>query len=226
MEKEYSILDAYLLNNNYIVLFSGLDSSPINTVVKELCQSFNGTLLDYMHLDFDSDLKVINDRVQDLIKQKKQLLFIKAKSFNKQNIKIPIDIHINLSIGEKQINDIELSNKYKAIIKENYIHKYFNFKQDTNIDDYINNIFSYIIDDIEKKLYKDKYSKLSHKFYEKDTKDEYNSTLMYNPKSLDKDDWNNKALKEAEEELDSDLNLDDDSDEDVNDMLYDSVLVN
>jgi len=230
MQKEYSILDAHLLSNNYIVLLSGLDCSPISTVTKELCIAFNGTVLDYMHLPFNSDLKVVNDRVHDLLKQKKQILFIKAKSFDKKYIKIPVDIHINISISDKQINDLSISTQYKEVIKENYIHKYFNFKHDANIDEYIDNIFTYIIDDIEKKLYKDKYQTLSHKFYVEGQgsidkpESAYNSTLMYDKNSLTADDWNNKAITMADNELKEDLD-DSATDEDLDDMLNESVRI-
>lgn len=229
-EKEYSILDAYLLENSYIVLFSGLATSPIDNVVKELNLSFDGIVLDYMHLDMESDLTVINERVTKLIKEKKQVFFIKGKSFNSKKIKIPINLHIH--INEQQVGDVELSSKYRQLLKEtNYIHKKFNFNTDTDINKNIDDIFNYIVDDIEKKLYKDNYERLSHKYYTETNTERpeshYNSTLMYDKGSMDKKQWEEKALKQVNDEYNEDLENEDDTDKDDTDedMLHDSIRV-
>lgn len=230
MENTYSIMDIYLKTNNVIILLSGLDMSPLNQVTKELCEAFNGIVLDYTHLDLDSDLKVINDRVIDLTKNSGNVLFIKGKSFDKQHIKFRVDLHLNISINNKMINDDILSSKYKTKLTSNYINKYYNYKEETDINDYIDNIFLHIIDDIEKKLYKDKYSKLNHKVYvegqeqETEIESEYvaqPSKLMSNPEALSLEQKNDIAIKEMEEEFDESSPDTSDSDEE---FMADSVL--
>jgi hypothetical protein len=57
----YSVLDILLLQKKkYIVLFSGLEFSPIGQIVTELAKDFNAIVLNFMHLDFNNDLSVIN----------------------------------------------------------------------------------------------------------------------------------------------------------------------
>lgn len=225
MENTYSIMDIYLRSNNVIILLSGLEMSPLKQVTKELCEAFNGIVLDYTHLDLDSDLKVVNDRVIDLTKKKGNVLFIKGKSFDKQNIKFRVDLHLNISVNNKIINDDILSSKYKTKLASNYINKYYNYKEETNINDYIDNIFLHIIDDIEKKLYKDKYSTLNHKVYVEGLPEIENvaqpSKLMSNPDALSLEQKNDKAIKEMEEEFDESSPDTSDSDEE---FMADSVL--
>ena len=94
----------------------------------------------------------------------------------------------------------------------------------------LSKVSQYLIDDIEKKLYKDKYQTLSHKFYVEGQgsidkpESAYNSTLMYDKNSLTADDWNNKAITMADNELKEDLD-DSATDEDLDDMLNESVRI-
>jgi len=223
-QNNYNVLDILLSEKNkYIILFSGLDMSPINHVVKELCNAFNATILDFNHLEFDDSLDPINNRVKDLLKKDKQILFIKGKSFITTKLKIPVDQHINISINERTVNNTELFSKYKAILGDNRINKYFNFKHDQNVDEYIDKIFLHIIDDIEKKVYKDKYETLSYKFYvegsneSNDSPKEGPSKLTFDAKSITQEEKNIKLLEEVDDELNE--NLDDTDETDSDDSL-------
>ena len=53
----------------YIVLLSGFPFSPIKEIVSELEKDFNAIVLNYLHLDLNDDLTVINNRVSDLLKK-------------------------------------------------------------------------------------------------------------------------------------------------------------
>lgn len=236
MENTYNILDIHLMSNNYVVLFSGLDISPIKPVTKELCEIFNATILDYTHLDFDSDLQVVNDRVRQIIGKPGTVLFIKGKSFDRQKVKFHTDLHINLSVNNALINDDELATKYKKIIATNYINKYFNFKQDTVITEYIDNIFMYIIDDIEKKVYKDKYDKLNHKVYDANVATDVvtdvatasedkpiTSRLISNPDAKSPEELNEHALQVVKDDFDDETSTPSSSDS-IDDYMHDEVL--
>ena len=199
MESEQNVLDALLLSKNYIILFSGLKMSPIDKVVDEMTKSFNACLLDFMHLPLDSDLSPMNTRVKELMKQGNKMYIIKGQAFDKSWTKIPVDLHINLSINDKTINDVKLSTSYKSALTRSYINKYFNFKPDTNMEQYLDNIFWYIVDDIEKKVYKKDYDRLNHK---NDLNDQEKTVIVSDPNSKSREELNNEALAKVEEEID------------------------
>lgn len=217
---EYTVLEHYLKNNNYIILLSGLPESPISTVSKELCIALNGIVLDFMHLT--DDLQPLNERIETLTNNKGKLIIVKSQSYNKSLIKFFADIHINISI---KIDDVEKSKSYKEKLETNYINKYFNFKQETNIDKYIDDIFEFIIDNIEKKVYKKDYEILSHKFY--GNKADV-SRLVSDPTKKSIKELRDEASIEAEKDIDEyiDNDIDDDDEEDSDeDMLQDSILL-
>lgn len=204
---EYNILDHHLKNNNYILLLSGLESSPIHTVAKELCIAFNGIVLDFMHL---TDMAPLNDRINDI---KNQFIVVKSKSFPKDEIKFRVDLHYNVSIKTQD-------KEYLDSLKTNYINKYFNFKADTDIDITIDTMFNLIIDDLEKKVYKKDYDTLNHKVFT----GEKASRLVSDPKSKSIKEQREEEYKAMESELEEEYTDDDSSDSDE-DMLSDSVMM-
>lgn len=214
---EYTVLQHYLNNNNYIILLSGLHESPINTVAKELCLALNGVVLDFMHLEA-SDLQPLNERIATLVANKGQLIIVKGQSYNKDLIKFYADTHINISI---RIEDVEKSKQYKDRLSTNYVNKYFNFK--TDIDGYIDNIFDYIIDNIEKKVYKKDYERLCHKNFTGETQ----ARLISDPTTKNikeqKVDALQDAVKDIEEDMDYDI--DDDVEDSDENMLQESIQI-
>lgn len=236
MNHEYNILDVILLKNKkYIVLLSGLPFSPIEKIAAELEKDFNAITLNYLHLELNDDLSVINNRVTDLLKKtKSQLIIILAKSFPSNNIKLPIDIHFNISISKNLVIELDpnktpnLYEQYQEIIKTNKVNRYINIKKDYNLDEIILHIFNFIIDDITKKVYPENPNE-PYKIVPKP--DPYK--LIANPKAISYDEKKEIALKQAVEEINDEIQNDKDEsefekDDDLVDMLSDdsSVLSN
>ena len=246
MSKEYSVLDIILKQKKkYIVLLSGQQFSPIEKIASELEKDFVAIVLNYLHLELNDDLTVINNRVSDLLqKNEPQVMIIIAKSFPTSNIKIPIDLHINISLNKSLTIELDpsktnnLYEQYQEIIKTNRVSRYINIKNDYDIDEIILNIFNIIIDDIEKKVYGDKYNINSSKTNsntESDSEQSYKIVkksdpykLVANPKALSYQQKKENALNTMVKEIDSDIDSDyldelvDKSDDD--DVLSDELL--
>ena len=235
----FNILDIQLLNKKkYIVLFSGLEFSPIENIVNELSKDFNAIILNFLHLELDDSLDVINNRINDLLNKKSQAIFIIAKTFPSNKIKIPIDLHINISLNKNFILNLDplkrenLPDLYIKSLKENRINKYINLKKDYDLNEIIDEIFYFIIDDLEKKIYGDKYNILSHKFYNNTSSEKSeNSKLVFNPKSLSRDEKNKIATENAEKEIQDSIDNDEDDNtldtdlEDLDDILENEVRI-
>lgn len=170
--EEQNVVDVLLSTKPYIIFFTGLDISNnlnINTIVNELDKIFSDycIVLDFMHLDLEDSGNVINERIQEVKKMDNKIILVKSKSIV---ISTKPDIHINLSISNKMAKDNDITDEYYSnylkILEKNHINKYFNIKKDFDYDEFINKIFDYIIEDIEKKVYGDKYEKYSHKYFE------------------------------------------------------------
>lgn len=217
---EYTVLQHHLEKNNYIILLSGLSESPISAVAKELCLALNGVVLDFMHLS--DDLQPLNERIGTLTANKGQVIIVKSQSYDKSLIKFYADIHINIGI---KIDDIDKSKSYKEKLSTNYVNKYFNYKSETNLEEYIDNIFDFIIDGIEKKVYKNDYETLSHKFYTGEKSQV--SRLVSDPKSKSIKEYREEAIDIAEKDIDEYIenDIDDDDEESDEDMLNDSIQI-
>lgn len=218
---ECNVLQQLLKYNSYIILLSGLNESPIHTVAKELCISLDGNVLDFMHLS-KTDLQPLNDRVNALISEKKQVLIIKGLSFDKSLLTINADTHINISI---KIEDVEISKQYKETLSTNYINKYFNYKLGSVVDELINNIFNFIIDSIEKKVYKKDYDKLNHKNF--NNAKPISSMLISDPNTISIKDQKQALLEKENMAMDDEISFDkEDSDnDDDDDLLYPSLRI-
>ena len=234
MNKEYNILEILLLKKKkYIVLFSGLKCSPIEKIVNELHNDFNAIILNYLHLDYNDDLIVINNRINTLLDEKKeQVFFIMAQSFQADKLKFHIDYHIHISLSQNLLKKLDprpdLYEIYQKEIQKNRINKYINLKNDYKLDDIINNIFNFIIDDIEKKVYGDQYNKLNHNVYKESDSSKESSKLVFNPNAISYEEKreNEKKLieKEIQEQIDEDvIETSDDEEEDINDVLKDEI---
>ena len=171
-------------------------------------------------------------------------MFILAKSFPSNNIKLPIDLHINISLNKTLTMELDTSKtenlyeQYQEIIKTNRVNRYINIKKDYDLDEIILNIFNIIIDDIEKKVYGDKYNTLSSKVKsvsDTDSEQPYKIVqkpdpykLVADPKAMSYQQKKDKALKTTIENIDSDIDNDfvdeliDKSDDD--DILSDELL--
>jgi hypothetical protein len=249
MNSNTNVLDFLLsTKKKYIILFSGLNFSPVEKIVTEIAKDFNAIILNYLHLTLDDNLDVLNTRVNELLKKQeilKQPIFIICKSFQTDKLKIFYDYHINISLSKNDILELDpakrsdLPELYIKSLQTNRINKYINIKKDFNLDYVLNNIFNLIIDDIEKKVYGDKYNKLSSKFYKEnsnqniDTDSNSNepSKLVFDPKSLSPAEQQKIITENAKKEIQNAIddsedsisieNSDDELDED--DILQDEV---
>lgn len=161
LEDQPNIIDVLLQSNIYIIVVSGLECSPINQITEELAQSFNEyvTVLDFMHLPLIDTSNVIRDRLKD-VTSKNRVIIVKCKTFRK-TIEIPKNnmlVHVNISINDKTVNNKELSDEYRKVLKESCnVDKFFNYKPETNLDEMITQIFYYLISKAEKRVYGAKY---------------------------------------------------------------------
>jgi len=168
---EYNVLDVLLMKKKkYIVLFSGLDFSPVEQITNDLAKDFGAIVLNFIHLSLTDSLDNVNTRVNDLLSKSSsdpKPFFIIGKTFPSDKLKISVDLHLNLSLHPIAIQKLdplkrpELPQIYTDSIKTNRISRYINLKKEYDISEIENEIFTLIIDDIEKKVYGDQYEKLS-----------------------------------------------------------------
>lgn len=152
--------------NKYIILITGLKFSPIENIINALAKDFNAIVLNYMHFNHNDDYNIINERVKEIYNNKKPI-FIITTSFASDEIKIPLDFHLHISLNKFMANELNpvkddnFYDDYKKKLETNRINKYYNLKKDWNMEQATNDIFYIIIDNIEKKLYGDKYEELA-----------------------------------------------------------------
>lgn len=240
-----NVLDILLLNKKkYIVLFSGLEFSPIEKIVTDLSKDFNAIILNYLHLNLDDSLDPLNTRVNDLLNKNEKMIqpiFIIAKSFPSDKLKIYPDIHINISLHKFAILNLDpakradLPDLYAKSIQTNRVNRYINLKKDYELNEVINEVFYLIIDDIEKKVYGDKYNTLSHKFFSQSKQNDYSeqnnkSKLVFDPKSITPAEKQKIALEKAETEIQNSIDDSEDSvsaekelDNEEEDVLSDEI---
>lgn len=172
----YNIYDAYLYKYKKLILIithtPGLD---ISDLITDISQSFNmrtiklegPNMIKKDNLD-QYNYKKVNNDVANILKENNdklnssfkgyygQGILLYGLSFPKSKIEFKADLHIHLSITQKLFiklnSDVEesLYDKFKDILIENIINKYYNLK--TDMTDEINDTLFYkIIDFIEKK---------------------------------------------------------------------------
>ena len=248
-----NVLDILLLNKKkYIVLFSGLEFSPVEKIVTDLSKDFNAIVLNYLHLNLDDSLDPLNTRVNDLLNKNEKMtqpIFIIAKSFPSDKLKIYPDIHINISLHKFAILNLDpakradLPDLYAKSIQTNRVNRYINLKKEYELNDIINEVFNLIIDDIEKKVYGDKYESLSHKFFSQSkqnntsqqnyTSEQNNkSKLVFDPKSITPAEKQQIALEKAEIDIQDSIDDSEDSisaekdlDKEEDDVLNDEIRI-
>ena len=240
-----NVLDILLLNKKkYIVLFSGLEFSPVEKIVNDLSKDFNAIVLNYLHLNLDDSLDPLNTRVNDLLKKHEnspQPFFIIAKTFPSDKLKIYSDLHINISLHKFAILNLDpakrpdLPDLYAKSIQTNRVNRYINLKKDYELNEVINEVFHLIIDDIEKKVYGDKYNTLSHKFFSQSKENDYSeqnnkSKLVFDPNSITPAEKQKIALEKAETEIQDSIDDSEDSvsaekelDNEEEDVLSDEI---
>jgi hypothetical protein len=204
---EYNVLDVLLMKKKkYIVLFSGLDFSPVEQITNDLAKDFGATVLNFIHLGLTDSLDPVNTRVNDLLAKSStdpKPYFIIGKTFPSDKLKIPVDLHLNLSLHPIAIQKLdplkrpELPQMYTESIKTNRVSRYINLKKEYDIAEVENEIFSLIIDDIEKKVYGDQYEKLSSN--NKSVSEQ--SKLSFNPDVPTIQEKKALATTQAEEEI-------------------------
>lgn len=248
---EHNVLDVLLMKKKkYIVLFSGLDFSPVEQITNHLANDFEAIVLNFIHLSLTDSLDPINNRVNDLIGKKDsnpKPLFVIAKTFPLTKLKIPIDLHIHISLHQIAIQRLdplkrpELSAQYMESIKTNRVNKYINLKKEFEVSEIEDEIFGIIIDDIEKKVYGDDYqtlgSKASKSSISTESKPEPNTKFKSDPL---KQTFNQNvpsiqekkllATTKAEEEIkdaidDTEDSLSAEKDTDTDDFLSDEVRI-
>ena len=237
-----NILDIQLLNKKkYIVLFSGLEFSPIEKIVNDLSKDFNSIVLNYLHLNLDDSFDPLNARVNDLLKKNEnspQPFFIIAKTFPSDKLKFFPDLHIHISLHKFAILNLDpakrpnLPDLYLKSIQTNRVNRYINLKKEYELNDIIDEAFNLIIDDIEKKIYGDKYESLSHKFFNQQNNTSEHSKLVFDPKSITQAEKQNIALEKAEKEIQDSIDDTEDSisaekklDDEEDDILNDEIRI-
>lgn len=221
---EHNVLDVLLMKKKkYIVLFSGLDFSPVEQIANDLSKDFNSTVLNFIHLGLDDSLDPINSRVNDLLNKTNKPLFIIGKTFPSSKLKIPVDLHIHISLHQIAILKLDplkrqdLPAKYVESIKTNRVNKYINLQKEYLLDKIEDEIFSIIIEDIEKKVYGDQYESLSSKSSNKSqntpnqTKPTQSSQLTFNPNVPSIKELKEEVTKKAEEEIQESIDSGEDS---------------
>jgi hypothetical protein len=213
---EYNVLDVLLIKKKkYIVLFSGLDFSPVEQVANDLAKDFGAIVLNFIHLGLTDSLDPINNRVNDLLAKKESSpkpLFIIGKTFPSDKLKIPVDLHFNLSLHPIAIQKLdplkrpELAQTYTDSIKTNRVSRYINLKKDIVIPEVEDEIFGLIIDDIEKKVYGDDYSTLGSKAgkqsqVQSQTQVKESSKLSFDPNVPSPQEVKAQTTAKAEEEI-------------------------
>ncbi len=243
---EHNVLDVLLMRKKkYIVLFSGLDFSPVEQIVNDLSKDFNSTVLNFIHLGLDDSLDPINTRVNDLLNKSgnsPKALFIIGKSFPSSKLKIPVDLHIHISLHQIAILKLDplkrqdLPTKYIESIKTNRVNKYINLQKEYSIGKIEDDVFNVIVDDIEKKVYGDQYETLGSKSSNPNTTDKAKpveaSKLVFNPNVPSIKEQKEQVTKNVEEEIKESIDSAEDSisaekdlDSSSNDFLSDEVRV-
>lgn len=246
---EYNVLDVLLMKKKkYIVLFSGLDFSPVEQIANDLANDFGAIVLNFIHLGLTDSLDPINNRVNDLLAKKEsnpKPLFVIAKTFPLSNLKIPVDVHIHISLHQIAIQRLdplkrsELPQQYMDSIKTNRVNKYINLKKEFDINEVENEIFEIIIDDIEKKVYGDDYatrgskSNTSQPQNQTQTKPSDPLKLSFNPnvpsiqeKKLLSTTNAEQEIKDAIDETEDSLSAEKDLEkDDLDDILSDEVRI-
>lgn len=218
----YNIYDAYLYKYKKLILIithtPGLD---ISDLITDISQSFNmrtiklegPNMIKKDNLD-QYNYKKVNNDVANILKENNdklnssfkgyygQGILLYGLSFPKSKIEFKADLHIHLSITQKLFiklnSDVEesLYDKFKDILIENIINKYYNLK--TDMTDEINDTLFYkIIDFIEKKVYGKNYEEYSTK---------------------------NKMLKENDQSEQSDQTEESKTFSQMNDFKYDTIV--
>lgn len=162
-----NIVDDLLLSNSYVILLSGLEKSPIVEVAADLLSAFGSYAidLDFMHLPFTDKSTKIKDRLNDLV-SKRKIIIVRAQNYDgNMSFENTHILRINISINSIMLGNVDLMKQYKNELLSSGVNRYFNFKEDTNMEEYKNSIYWYIIDDIERKVYGVNYKRLSHKYY-------------------------------------------------------------
>jgi hypothetical protein len=221
---EYNVLDVLLMRKKkYIILFSGLDFSPVEQIVNDLSKDFNSTVLNFIHLGLEDSLDPVNNRVNDLINKSNptKALFIIGKTFPSSKLKIPVDLHIHISLHQIAILKLDplkrqdLPTKYVESIKTNRVNKYINLQKDYSIDKIEDEIFSIIVDDIEKKVYGDQYETLGSKSSNTQTKPAEvkptSSQLSFDPNVPSIKELKEEVTKKAEDEIKDSIDSAEDS---------------
>jgi hypothetical protein len=245
---EYNVLDVLLMKKKkYIVLFSGLDFSPVEQITNDLAKDFGAIVLNFIHLSLTDSLDNVNTRVNDLLSKSSsdpKPFFIIGKTFPSDKLKISVDLHLNLSLHPIAIQKLdplkrpELPQIYTDSIKTNRISRYINLKKEYDISEIENEIFTLIIDDIEKKVYGDQYEKLSsnNKFGSEQSQTQSKSSvqsqskLSFNPNVPTIQEKKALATTQAEEEIRDSIDSAEDSisaekDSSDEDFLSDEVRV-
>lgn len=216
---EHNVLDVLLMRKKkYIVLFSGLDFSPVEQIANDLAKDFNSIVLNFIHLGLDDSLDPINSRVSDLLNKSPKPLFVIGKTFPSSKLKIPVDLHIHISLHQIAILKLDplkrqdLPTKYLESIKTNRVNKYINLQKEYSVPLVEDEIFTLIIDDIEKKVYGDQYETLGSKSSSpKPTNSTQPSQLAFNPNVPTIKELKEQATKKAEEEVQDSIDSGEDS---------------
>jgi hypothetical protein len=241
IDSNYNVLDVLLLDKKkYIILFSGLEFSPVVEIANNLAKDLNAIVFNFIHLELNDSIEPINKRINQQLEKYEMTpkpFFIIAKSFPSNQLNFTYDAHYNISLHPNVIYKLdplkrsELPQQYTDSIKKNQITRYINVKKDVSNVTYENEIFDLIIDDIEKKVYGNQYNKLSHKFYNssEDNNKPIISKLVSDPNSISLKEQRiidaKKIDKELSDYIDSEAELESSSYNDEDNDELDEVQI-
>lgn len=181
---KYNIYEAFLYTfKKFILVLTYTPGFDIDFIIDDMIQTFN---LHLIKLEGPTDLKQdsvfnydkLNDDVSKYLNANREIkstttkygsgILIVGLNIPSKLLKFQVDLHLHFSLSSnlylKNIpsSKIEDYNKFKLILVDNKINKYFNIKGDRSIE--INNsVFDKIIDYLEFKVYGKDYNIYSTK---------------------------------------------------------------
>jgi hypothetical protein len=226
--QKHNIYDAFLYRyKKFILAFTYTPGFNPNLIIDDIAKTFNLQIIkldgpSMLKPDSVFDYAKLNDQVNKLITDSNaklntniigyygQGILIHGLNFPTKmlNFQIDLQLHFSTSIGMflksntdpdgKAVYTIDDYNKFKDILDENKIHKYFNLKTDASTE-VADAVFEKIIDFLEFKVYGKDYDKYSTKAKKEiASSNTTNPKPMINPKSVDVYSGSNIAQQKKE----------------------------
>lgn len=175
MIPKYTIYDAYLYNyKQFIIIVSYTPCINISNLINDLVTTFNfkqiNAIYDINNID-EYNYDDLNNKVEKYLEENRFNIdnsfkgyygvgiLIYGHSFPSNKLKFKVDLYIHISASlnmflkynDKHTKD--LYNKYSLLLQTNKINKYYNIKNEIDMD-FNDKIFNKIIDFISSRVYK------------------------------------------------------------------------